>query len=145
MHHNYLHLSNCFLNFARYFEQTFDSYRSCLIEYIESGHVNTFALREEIDMALRDKEFSWKKFAKEREFVTYDDLQTEEEVFIDFQLFTWDILYPEKVLNEEEMQKLKEWMIQFLTERGATRDTNTPARARLKTNKAPRLREAKNE
>ena len=112
----YKEIRKIFGYFPVYTQETINDYRREVREGITYGWINLEILDEQISQALNDKEFSWKALAKEKQAIFYSDAKSELQIFMSFQLHTWDLLFPNKSLSNEEMQILEEEVLAILNE-----------------------------
>lgn len=77
--------------------------------------INFDELKQEIKRAANDSNFSWRTIAKEEDFIHYAEEMTEKEVFIEFQLLTWDIIFDKEVLQKEDIKKLQDCLLEQLS------------------------------
>lgn len=77
--------------------------------------IDLSGLRQEIRLAKNDPDFSWIDIAKEKDFIKFEEGMTEEEVYLEFKLLTWETIFPEKILGELEIINLQNWLIENLS------------------------------
>lgn len=110
----YPRLKQAFSYFGAYTDQVINEYRRDFSEGILCGNIEPSSLRQEIEVSLEDKGFSWVALAKEEDFIYYREGHSEEQVFNSFKLLTWDLLFPEEVMSKEEIIALYEKTMSIL-------------------------------
>lgn len=99
---------------AKYYQISPMEYRESFLAGIRSGRINKEMLRKELDLLLSRGDNLFKDLAKEYEVFFYDNMMTEEDARIIFQLLTWDVIFPEKILPDPLLQKLKTTIVSIL-------------------------------
>lgn len=104
----YQHLEGCIAGFtAEHFEMDREEYKTFFQENIQYGYKDKEAIAREFDLAIRDGDFSFKAAAKLSHAFFFAEEKTEEEIRLDLQLLTWDVLFPERVLATDQLLTLQ--------------------------------------
>lgn len=112
---DYTYLNGCMGGFsAKYYQVSPEEYRESFLSGIQSGRLNKEILLLEIEQILVDDNISLRDLAEKHEAFFYDETKTEEDIMVMFQLLTWDILFPEKILSPEKLIALKSKVIELL-------------------------------
>ena len=88
-----------------------------LRDAINATYPNSLKLELVIDdfkKAESIKDFNWKELAKETQFYEYSEGITNEEVFLNLQILSWHIIFPEKTLTFEQLRLLRDFLFSRL-------------------------------
>ena len=110
----YPSLYYCFSCFPAITEQDFNEHRNFFYLCVKNDYVNVSETRYEIETFDKNNE-SWVQIAKESNSIFYSEDRTDEDIKVIFQLQTWDILFPEKILSTIKLKDLKLKVVDFLT------------------------------
>jgi hypothetical protein len=101
---NYSTLNSCLAVFADFFQVSCEEYKKYFEEAILTERLPLEQVKLDLMRAISDKDFSWKEAAKKKSVFFYDEEKTESEIFHEFKLLTWNVLFP---LSKEEVEMLE--------------------------------------
>ena len=111
---NYRNIKIAFSYFPAFTEESPDMQKRDFCNAAGTEWIDLFSLRREIRLAENDRAFSWIAIAKEKDFIKFEDGMTEDEVYLEFKLLTWEAIFPDEILGETEIQNLQKWLIRNL-------------------------------
>lgn len=120
---DYPNLKYCLSCFDELFDLDFETYRNSFKDAFKHGYINQEGLRIELNKILLDESFLWKDFLKDKDVFFYDAEKTESDLYMDFKLLVWDLLFPELVLNNEGMNSLKGIVIDIIKKTSTTEES----------------------
>lgn len=101
---NYSALSLCLAVFADFFQVSWEEYKKYFEEAILTERLPLEQVKIDLMRAISDKEFNWKFAAKYKSVFFYNEEKTDSEIFHEFKLLTWNVLFP---LSKEEVEMLE--------------------------------------
>lgn len=101
---NYSALNSSLAVFADFFQVSWEEYKKYFEEAILTKRLPLEQVKLDLMCAISDKDFSWKEAAKKESVFFYDEEKTESEIFHEFKLLTWNVLFP---LSKEEVEMLE--------------------------------------
>lgn len=111
---NYRNIKIAFSYFPAFTEESPNMQKRDFFNTNGTKWIDFLSLRQEIRLTENDPSFSWIAIAKEKDFVKFEDGMTEEEVYLEFKLLTWEAIFPDEILEEIEIQNLQKWLIENL-------------------------------
>ena len=112
---DFVSLKACMGGFStKHYQVTPKEYREFFLGGIRSGRLDKEKIREELEVILSEEIFSLKELAASYEVFFYDAGMTEDDVRVTFQLLTWDVLFPKKLLSPEKIEQLKVRVVKIL-------------------------------
>lgn len=104
MFQNYSALSRCLAIFKDFAQIPWEEYKTYFEEAILTGRLPLEQVKIDLMRAISDKDFSWKEATKKESVFFYNEEKTESEIFHEFKLLTWNVLFP---LSKEEVEMLE--------------------------------------
>ena len=77
-------------------EMSVGEYKESFKSYQGSKYLDFEELKQELTEAESDESWSWKEASRKANFYAYDEDISEEDLYANFKLLTWDVLFPEE-------------------------------------------------
>ncbi len=102
-------------NLSVYLDGGQEDYRHFVSETVNYRADEIVLLKYELQQAIDNPNVNWKGIAYWGDFILYDEKKSNLEIQLDFMLLTWDILFSDHVLNQEQTTNLRLWLSNHLS------------------------------